>query len=54
MTRTGIDLQVYHPATNFKEKRPHWMHKEGTKQIPLPQEVIKYKRHLIQVYPRMK
>lgn len=49
---SGIDVQVYHPKTKFENGRPDWMNKEETKQIPLNEELLKYKGNLIQAVKR--
>ncbi len=49
----GIDIQVYHPETNFENGRPDWLYKKGIKSIPLPLELQEdYEGHLIQAVKR--
>lgn len=44
----GIDIQVYHPETKFKNGRPDWLRRKGINEIPLPTELMDYAGHLIQ------
>lgn len=44
----GIDIQVYHPETKFKNGRPDWMRRENHNEIPLPTELMDYEGYLIQ------
>lgn len=43
----SVDIQVYHPETRFEHRRPVWMKKKKTKQIPLLTELLDYEGHLI-------
>lgn len=44
----GIDIQVFHPPTKFKNGRPDWKFGADFKAIPLPEEMSKYNGYLIQ------
>ena len=43
----NIDLQVYHPRTEFINGRPDWMMDGGKVQVPLPEPISSYEGHLI-------
>lgn len=48
----GIDVQVYHPRTNYISGRPHWMIKKTKKLYNLSNNIKKlYKDHLLIVRP---
>jgi hypothetical protein len=49
VNRTSIDIQVYHPKTQFKLGRPIWLAREGYGFYSLPQAFEKYSGHLLQV-----
>jgi hypothetical protein len=44
----GIDIQVYHPATIFKNGRPTWMMKPNLRQVLLPEKLQAYEGCLVQ------
>ncbi len=43
----NIDIQVYHPRTEFTNGRPDWMMGGEKVQLPLPELISSYQGHLI-------
>ncbi|MCK8481929.1 hypothetical protein [Psychroserpens algicola] len=49
----GIDVQVYHPKTEYKNGRPNWMVGDKSNFYKLPDDIIKqYEGHLLTVRPK--
>lgn len=44
----SIDIQIYHPPTNFIKGRPDWLMSDSKVRIPLPEKIKEYKGFLIQ------
>jgi hypothetical protein len=44
----GIDVQVFHPKTNYHFGRPSWLFKTGFTALQLPDELLEFKGHLLQ------
>lgn len=47
----GIDVQVFHPKTRYRNGRPEWLYYEGYHAYILPRKILKYQGALIQAIP---